>query len=235
MFKFVLSDYRRQAWSALKSAFVFENWYFFFYMSIIPPIMFSLNWYQAYIYYSIFGPMLFGILLARMYPNRISKTLLLCPMTLADRKNYLIIGFKIRIVSSLLLFLICNIPLFCMGKVMILHFSVTFVFLLLVLVSVNIYCNPIVNAQSAFAKEYDLPGYYPIWEVAVKLVGIFGMLALANIQMKRLDYFEDEVVLVLAALLFLTELGLCIKMIKTYYKPVMEQAMYYTSGYRREE
>lgn len=235
MFKFVVGDYKRQAWSGLKQIFHLGNWSIYVYMCIIPPIMFSLNDYQAYVYYSAFGPTLIGLLLSRMYPNRISKTLLLCPMTLEERKSYLVTGLKLKIAIPLLIFGVCNVPLIIMKKLMFVYFAAMFVFLILFTVSVNIYCDPAVNAQGAFDREYDLPGYYPVWEVAVQLVGIYGVAILTNIQMTQKDFFEDKLALVTAILLFSAELGLCIKMIRTYYKPIMEQAVCYDTSYGKEK
>ena len=40
----------------------------------------------------------FGAWLAQLYPNRLEKSMFLCPMTQKDRKEYLVTAYGLRVI-----------------------------------------------------------------------------------------------------------------------------------------
>lgn len=235
MLKLVWCDYKGQAWSALKNVYNSGGWFFYIYMGIILPLIYSDSTYEVEVYYSALGPMSFGMLLSRMYPNRINKTLMLCPMSVEDRKKYLVTGYTLRITIVLSFFLLCNIPLLITQKIMFSYFVVMFIFQILFVVSINVYSGSAPDVQGAFVRENERGGNFTAWDVAIVLCGILGILVLSSIQMSQKDFMEETLALVIVVILVLLELGICIKMLYIYYRPVMEQAIYYDTSYGKEK
>ncbi|MBO6015170.1 MAG: hypothetical protein J6P60_01115, partial [Lachnospiraceae bacterium] len=171
-----------------------------------------------------------GLFLSRLYPNRMSKTLLLCPMSMQQKKQYIRTGFVIRVVFPYGLFLLLEgATMLVMLNHRLVHASEIVLWaakawiLLLSLISVNIYCQPIDPIPYVMGRKYRLPGNYEIWNILVQLLAIFGgmILGSAITDQKSETVFDIVVDLILVAIIT----ALCIKIIVTYAGPVMEQAV----------
>lgn len=110
MVKLVIEDYCCRFFFMVKVYFRQINtylWLVLFYMFL---------WKTDYLKYCVgMLPMLFGLLLSRMFPNQLNKLLFLCPMDEKDRKKYLITAYFVRVGISVSLFLILSVPLLIIG------------------------------------------------------------------------------------------------------------------------
>lgn len=232
MFKSVLEDYKNQAWSSLKSTWNTGKWGPYVNMFLMAGILGEQPITLAF--YSYMLPLCVGLMLSRMYPNRISKTMLLCPITYEERKKYLLTGYLIRCSIPILLFVMLNMIMVLAMNISVMGMMMPGISLVLFVISVNIYCMPVVDAQGALERVYDLPGYYPIWDVLVQVMGIMGMMLF--VLFREYEGGTEELWAVIMIILILViQIALCIKMFHTYFKPIMEQAVYYDTSYGKEK
>ena len=233
MFRLVLKDYKQQYRESVKRMNA-AGYYIYFYFLIYVPIYSHMTdgiW-KGLCFYAFFLPFCFGIFLSRLYPNRMSRTLLLCPLSRQQKEQYIRCGFVIRVFVPFFLYLI-----FEGGVMLVMLWKKEFVmsqlwewtgitwFLFVNLVSLNIYCLPIDSSPKAYSGKYRLPGNYEIWNILVQLAAFFG----GVIMLSALTSQEAEPVFdIIVEILFLViATALCIKMIVTYMKPIMEQAISY--------
>ena len=228
MLKYVLQDYKGQFKSGLKGMYN-EGWFIYVYLMICPLTMWvAEDKGELLIYYCGMFPVAFGLFLSRMYPNQMSKTLLLCPLTMEEKRAYILTGYRFRILATLGLALVLNGIPFVMGFMHPAYFCGLLLITGLYTAAVNIYCKPNNASIYVLEKKYNLPGNYELWNVAIQLGGILGTMGfIAAIEdAKTLLGIWDIVVLVFTVLV----VGLlALKFFRTYYKPVMEQALVYTN------
>ena len=175
-------------------------------------------------YYSFLVPMLGSLFFVRVCPNRISKTLLLCPMSDLERKKYVYAGFEIRIIFSIVFFLVCNLPVYLVEKWKLWHLGIEFLFFLLYVITINVYVPPINPSRNSYERKYNLPGYYNIWDVLAQINGMLGMMFLVDqfrMEGKVQDFWGNLWIGIFMALQFI----LMLVMLLVYFKPVVEQAM----------
>lgn len=227
MLKLVVESYKNQIKSGFKNLWA-QGWMIYIYMLAIPPILFDIE-SHVLLYYCVMIPQLFGLMLSRMYPNQMSKTLLLCPMSVDERKAYVKTGFAFRCVLPIGLFVIVNGSLVLAGVLPVLHFAGMLLIQFLYATAVNVYRLPISGNFNTMQRKYNLPGNYEVWNVIIQLLGLVGsvmfitdvpdMQAIYTIEESRT--FDVVMLTIMVILLFLVWL----KIMKTYYKPVMEQAI----------
>ena len=243
MLKLVVESYKNQIKSGFKNLWA-QGWMIYIYMLAIPPILFDIE-SHVLLYYCVMIPQLLGLMLSRMYPNQMSKTLLLCPLSVEERKAYVKTGFAFRCILPIGLFAIVNGCLVLAGILPILHFLGMLFIQIFYAMSVNVYRLPIQRENTrhkttydfngmagnfnTMQRKYDLPGNYEVWNVIVQLLGLIGSVmfitdvpdigAIYAIEESRT--FDVVMLTIMVVLLFLVWL----KIMKTYYKPVVEQAI----------
>lgn len=226
MLKFVWKDYKGQFKSGLKAIYN-EGWFIYVYLIICPfTLWVAQDKADLVIYYCGMFPIAFGLFLSRMYPNQMSKTMLLCPLTMEEKRAYILTGYCFRVLVTLGVAIVLNgIPL-VMGLMHPLYFIGILFITGLYTAAVNIYCRPNHYSIYAMERKYNLPGNYEAWNIAVQLGGIFGTIGF--IEAIR----DSETTLGILDIVFwvccVLGAGLpALKLICTYYKPVMEQALVY--------
>lgn len=236
MYKMFLKD----AWSQTPSKIKYLNysgwiWQLCYFGVILPAIIIS-SWRvnQLAYYYCFLVPMLGSLFLVRVWPNGISKTLLLCPLSATERKKYVYVGFQIRIFFSIVFFFLWNVPLYLLEKWKLWHFVIEFLFYLLYVITINIYVPPIKPSKNSYERKYNLPGYYNLWEQLAQINGMIGMVYFTDKfrMVSEIQNFGDRVGL---GIFMSVELIIMIVMLVVYFKPVMEQAMQCDNRWREEK
>lgn len=191
----------------------------------IPFILLEIdNLSEIFGYYTYTISMLVVLFFARACPNRISKTLLLCPLTLAERKRYVYIGYGIRILLSLTFFLVLNIPVYIFFDMNMQYFGIETMYFLLYIIGINVYVPPVVPSRNSYERKYNLPKYYNFWEITNQIVGFFGMVIMVDLfrlekqELLRMDF-------VFASIFWMLEIICVVILLVRYLKPVMNQAM----------
>lgn len=226
MLKFVWKDYKGQFKSGLKETYN-EGWFVNVYLIICPfTFWVAQNKVDLLIYYCGMFPIAFGLFLSRMYPNQMSKTLLLCPLTIEEKRAYILTGYRFRVLVTLGVAIVLNgIPL-VMGLMHPIYFIGLLFITGLYTAAVNIYCRPSHYSSYAMERKYNLPGNYEVWNIAIQLGGIFGTMDfIAAIGNSETPVSILDIVLLVCCVLVVGLLAL--KFFCTYYKPVMEQALVY--------
>lgn len=236
MFKMVLKDFLGHIPSEMKnmnrSGWL---WQFIYFGCLVPIIFFQgMNRKRGLFYYSFELSMLAGLFLIRVCPNRMNKTLLLCPLSLRERKSYVYIGFAIRIVLSVLIYGLCNVPLYFFWKLPFPHLGIEFLFFLMYIVSIHIYVPPVVPSESAFERKYNLPGCYAFWDMLAQVNGLLGMVFMVAAFRINSDstgnwkYIPVGICMLLECIVMLV-------MLFRYFPPVMQQAMQCENTLERKE
>ena len=224
MLKIVLSDYR-QNWKNSWKNLAKEGWYSYLYSVALPLIM-HMKEREAIVYLCAVAPLVLGMLLSRLYPNRLQKTLFFCPMSKKDRIAYFKTAFRFRVSLPLILFFMANAILVGIHYISITAFFYEFVVTFLYVVSVNIYwCYWSDNGKrNIYTEKNPLAGTFFIWD-ALSGVGIINMIICTGLNITSMfDY-------VIVAILFAIQLFEFFKLITCYYKKVMELSVNYEAGY----
>ncbi len=233
MLRMVLDDYRHNFLSALKEFGMVENgWWMYAYMLIFPVIIFRdvINMNEIIVYYGTMLPLLGGTFFARLYPNHMSRTLFLCPMSRKMRIGYFKTAFLLRIVMPLFVFLLFSSMLFLFKIIQGLEFFFALMVLLMYLISVNVCADSWNGKPEMSGEKYALPGYFPIWNVLGQISGIMNMIILAGFRGNNGEpYSLGE--LILAGVLLIIQALILIKIVSSYLKPVMERSVSYEACY----
>ena len=223
MYRVLLNDWKNGEY--IKKNRVGWIWMMICIVSYIPYVILDINDVMGSVSYFTYGiSMLVGLFLTRACPNRISKTLLLCPLTIAERKYYVYIGIISRMVISLMIFFVLNIPIYIyldMNKV---YLWIEIVYYLFYIIGLNVYVPPIVSARNSYEKKYNLPKYFNFWEACNQFFGIFG--GIFMVDQFRLEKHELLNVGVWGiGILGFIEIICVIVLVSKYFRPVMEQAI----------
>ncbi len=112
MLKLVLGDYRCRFLSELKKyiqMIVTFGWLVIFYMVILHT--------DVILYLTGMVPVMIGLLLSRMFPNHLDKWLFLCPLSVQDRKKYLMTAYLVRVGIPGLLYASVSVSLAVIGYI----------------------------------------------------------------------------------------------------------------------
>lgn len=221
MLKLILDDYIRGFCTAWKKGISETAWFMYIYLSVLPMIKgVAVDRY----FFGMF-PMILGILLARMYPNQISKILFLCPLTEQDRKKYLQMAYWLRVSIPMILCLGLGAVSMAWGEISLFYYAAVSLLVFFYLMGVNIYCVPDKQSPNAMERIYPLPGIYEVWDVLIQIVGVIGVFVTITME------GEAQTDKIIMAVFVLLEMLLFIKMRITYYWPVMLRGMQYESSY----
>lgn len=86
--------------------------------------------------------MLFGFLISRMYPGKLEKALLLCPLTEGEKRQYVKMGYGLKIAFPMLLYVLAGVFWQIFGTVSLFSTVVIGIWVLFYLGCVNMYCPP---------------------------------------------------------------------------------------------
>ena len=229
MLKLVIESYKNQFKSAIRNLWN-TGFMIYFYVVLFPVIWFFDLQEDILFYYCALIPLLIGLALSRMYPNEMSKTLLLCPMNKEEREKYIKTGYILRCAIPLGLYAVINIVLVLADKLPFWHFIGIMIVEILFVTAVNIYRVPKESTPHAMERKYDLPGNYEVWNVCMQFAGIISTVLFVFDISDAMTIYEEfdnsrvfDIVMMSCAIIIVFLLWL--KMVKTYYKPVMEQAV----------
>ena len=170
-------------------------------------------------------PLVFGLLLSRMYGGMMSQTFFLCPLSAEDRKNYMRTGIRLRFMMAMGLFLLLNLPLVFGGLLSFPMFAAKLMSMTAAALSFNIYCQPrVINGRTA-KKVYPFAGNYEFYNITAQVLGICNMLLLSF-------WEENEHLweLILVTVLIFAQIYVAVRMVKKFYAQIIEQAVCFETG-----
>lgn len=231
MLQLVIRDYRALFRNSLRevdmSAFVVYWW-----LLVYPPIFLHMSYAGYWCHYVYFIMLQLGLLLSRLYPNRMSKTLLLCPLSQEQKEKYIKTGYLLRVLASVCLFLflmLCAVMAIwfhdgTLPKEGWLWFGLIWQYVL-AMAGYHIYSAPVANSAYPTQREYKLPGNYEVWNILQQLSAVFGGMLLVSALTDQKPESTPE--LVIESLVLMVQTAVCIKVVITYGRPVIEQAVHY--------
>lgn len=184
------------------------------------------------VYLSIMGPIALNYLLSRMYPNNLSKTLLLCPLAYDEKKQYLKTGYCLRIFISTVVFVLFQMINVLCKLMPIAYILAITVFFFSHAITANIYRLPKHKTQGLLDREYELPGNYGAWEIVLMLSTVCGVVLLysGGVENQSVLTMADYLICILCPLI---SVGLCGVYVMKYFKPVMEHGILYEEATRK--
>ncbi len=221
MVKVILQECRCRFFPVLKGystpIFIFV-WLAFSYMVIFQADYLKYLWGML--------PMLLGLLLSRIYPNQLSKLMLLCPMTEKDRKKYLITAYLVRVGISIGLFIVlgflcrqfCQITLYECAAV-----SFLIVFFILGANMHHSFMSLMIVRQKG-DKDYVITFVYGVLHLLSCVIAWFTMIFYASIGRHGLQQDTEYRALTwLTGLVVIMNAVICV----CCYKPVIRHGIYY--------
>ena len=214
MIKNVLKDYwnsRKQGLKNIKYSYIGNLvWCLYF-----PFVRYSFNIMGVIVF-------TFGCVLAKMYPNQLSKMMILCPMSKKERKEYLFTGYIMRIVLPI----IC----YCVGEMVSLLFRHSFVWeelavffvLLVFLPAENLNMLPKKRSKELMKRSYYLPEKSEVMMYILEIVSGFELLVFCAAE----DVWRPWEICIVTGL-FVCETVLSIYLIYSRFYFVMEMGMSY--------
>lgn len=237
MWKMVLRDYW-YGFSSARKREIDRNQYFFIFWTFwlmlkVPTWILTDDIKFNLLFYTSVLPMVFSLILSRLYAGERNKTLFLCPMSRKERVKYFKAGYFLRVVPGIVLFLAAvtvrthfyeTTGQIFLSKVMI---AVTY------MCAVNIYCRPIkrsfepgegINIRQV--DEYNLPGEYQVWDAVIQVAGYLLIIlfeAVERMGTEGLTKLESGFLIAApVCYVFLTW-----RMMRKYYQPLLCQMVDY--------
>ena len=223
MLKNILYDYwngRKQAWKNIHESRIYTMIFIAVWYSIILGNSTEWNdilWIQEFVSFTA------CILLVRMYPNQLSKMLILCPMSKKERKQYLVTGYVFRIMINLIVYVI--------GEILVIMFYKQFrweqlgglVVLFVFSIAENLYFVPKKNMQYGMKREYDTSVSMSVLNYILEIVSLIEMLILASTMDPAWVGWDLSILIAIFAI----EVILSVKIIKGRYQLVMDMGVKY--------
>lgn len=167
-------------------------------------------------------PLLFSVLISRMYGGKLSKTLYLCPLSKEQVREYMKKGMILRIVISVVIFLLFNMASLILGYMPLWIFLTKLFLMTCSAICFNIYCQPDNKTSSAMERTYPLIGNYEVRNVFAQVFAAIGMLILSLVEGN-----EQTWEYVLIAIIPILQLFLCINVYKRFYHQIINLAEFY--------
>lgn len=230
MLKQVLDDYRMGFWTALKNyADMAKLSAYAIYVGVTMLMLARTEDVNLMILTGIV-PMLAGLLLARIYPNQMSKIMFLCPMSAKERKCYLKTAYWLRVGTPMALCIISSTAAMALGYIPIFYYLEMNILVFSYLSGINVYCLPQSWKKDLSEDQWTLraPFAYEVLNMFLQLVGLIGICVFGSADFYGMDQKKDQIAM---TVFMLAELLISLKIIVTYYKPVMEHGMNYEDCY----
>ncbi len=221
MYKLVLNDYRYNLKAAWKKAWN-ESFFIYLYMIIIPAAVAD---YEAYYYLSML-PVLLAVFIARGFAGYKNKTLFLCPLSEEQRKEYYNAAYQLRVGISIGAFVILAGSQVLTGAIHPTVFGLMLIAVVSYVFAINTWCPPVVDSKKAMERKWNLPGSYEIWNIFMQASGILTMIILtaaAADSDKALSGWEWAI----TGSVVVIHCVIAWKMVRKYYKPIMEECIRY--------
>ncbi|MFA9464492.1 MAG: hypothetical protein ACERKN_09405 [Velocimicrobium sp.] len=215
MIRMVLRDYRMNWKEGLSNVSKNGSWFVYLYLLIVPANLFGFMDKPSHVavYYGILFPLMLGLLLSRMYPNRLSKTMFLCPMKKEERKRYIVSAYWIRVLIPIALFALIGLILVGVYQISV----ESYVFLLaseaLFIIGTNLYI------------EAKISGY-TFWQMMVQLYGLIFIVSCIGYTSDLGTPLKTWEFLIFFVLLLLQGAATT-KLVVSYWRTVLEVALDY--------
>lgn len=171
----VLRDYRMHWKEEIQNIFKNSSWFIYLYVMIIPANLFDYTdkISRAVTYYGILFPLMIGLLLSRMYPNGLNKTMFLCPLEKEERKRYLVSAYWLRVIVPTFLFMLIGAILVGTHNISMKSYLIIYVSETMYFIASNLYLEAAYQKPD-YEKKHNLSGYTS-WQIVAQLFGLFFM------------------------------------------------------------
>lgn len=170
--------------------------------------------------------MFFGAVISRMYPCRLEKTLLLCPLTREEKMQYVKTGYLLKVFMPLFIYILSGIAWMILKAASPFYVLIVGIWMFFFLNCANIYSSP--EPGGAFFNEKSGAFEYEAWHIANAFLGVGEMAGVFYLPetayMDLSDYCFVIFVTVLHGLL-------AFRMRKRFYLRLMEGAVQYENNY----
>ena len=148
------------------------------------------------------------------------------------RIRYFKTAFLLRIAIPILAFLLPMSMLFLCKIVQGFECFLSLLAFIMYLVAVNICTNSRVGKPETERQGYSLPGYFPMWNVLGQISGIANVVivSVSGIGENSGEIYQPWELIMVSVLLVIQALIL-MKIMFTYFKPIMEQSISYEYSY----
>lgn len=219
MLKMILKDYRMTWKQGLANVYNSAGNFLPIYLMIYPLLGGTdYNGKEEIIYYAGIGAYVLAILLSRMFPNRLEKTLYFCPMEREEREEYVRTAYWLRVLVPVVFLGIAQLVIIILGWVPIWSTLV---------VMVNVFCHALAMNIYIVRKEKKTMEYLEGWSVGVQLLGVVSILAGVMLQTTLVtENVSGGIIACVVAVLFLF-VWLALHVVKKYRRTVFEAAISY--------
>lgn len=226
----------RQEWKRIFTDKNFNEGYFFSWEFLFPFYLClffeDISVRSILLYYFLTMPFMLGMLHSFMYPNRMEKTMFLCPVGGKEKKQFLETGYRLRIflVAAVTFFIL---SILCLSGV--LEHSVYlngFFVSVLVFSCITFLGNDVIQFKNA--SEFGLGGYC-YWRISAWFASFISclLLGMAAIELEEYEIYEAWENRLFFCVFFL-QLVLALKLIVSYYNRLMEIGADYEKSYGME-
>lgn len=216
MLRMILDDYRKNwkpAWKRLG-----QTRFLYFYVAAFGP-----NFYlweervsKYILYYGIMIPIMLGLLFNDLYPNKMNKTLLLCPLTIKEREKYFKMAMALKVGVSMTFVFIGNMILLIFHKLSILGCVLDVLLAVILMISVNLDWQK--NEIKMNDPSYCSIGNLYLWQLFLKIFSVITFCIIVSAEIDSpFEIWEAVVVLVF----ILISAGIGWKIYRTYYKDIL--------------
>jgi len=221
----VVKDYRssvKEAVKRLKGSDIFCYGWMIIFACTGEKLEFGLN---DGVYITVIILMFFGALISRMYPCRLEKTLLLCPLTREEKMQYVKTGYLLKVFLPLLIYILAGIAWMILKAASPFYLLIVGIWMFFFLSCANIYSAP--EPGGAFFHEKSGAFEYEAWHVANALLGVAEMFGVFYLpEAAYMDVSDYCFVILVTALHGLLAFG----MRKRFYLRLMEGAVQYENN-----
>ena len=209
-------------WRRIKEGYRGSNWWFFIYMLVVVPMIFtggiSESWQNVLAFYSLIVPIMFHLFTVPLHPFSLPKMMYLCPMTKDERRVYLKRTYSVKVLFSFLAALLGAVGLMAAGGYDIFLTVIAFVLSILIIFATSLQTRAVGNG-AAWSTSKDR------WETVTLIFFLFQAVILANEVATKEMCSPTEKIVYLGILLFI-DLPLTLKIL-SFWNETVEHMMYY--------
>lgn len=209
-------------WRRIKEGYRGSNWWFFIYMLVVVPMIFtggiSESWQNVLAFYSLIVPIMFHLFTVPLHPFSLPKMMYLCPMTKDERRAYLKRTYSVKVLFSFLAALLGAVGLMAAGGYDIFLTVIAFVLSILIIFATSLQTRAVGNGAD-WSKSKDR------WETVTLIFFLLQAVVLASEVATKEICSPTEKIVYLGILLFI-DLPLTLKIL-SFWNETVERMMYY--------
>ena len=195
-----------------------SNYFSFVYLLIMPAIWYDESLKAIGACYSLGIVMLISLVVSRLYPNCLTKEMLLCPLSQSERKYYLIRHYWNKVLANIALYIIVGSILLWYQMIHLKGFLVLGIHCILWSLTNHIYVDTTALEKSNTNRGKRSKNCMA-WQVTTEIIGIFCWLIDFGYAIDDHNTTFDEVIV---AIEIVVQLLLSIKVIKRYGRILFE-------------